>query len=1084
MKTIFTMKRFLCCCLFVPGLMHAYSQRQVTGTVRDASGPLVGVTVLVKDASTMTGTTTDMEGRYAVQVPDDSSVIEYSYVGYASVTEKVGVRSVIDVLLQEDKMVLDEVVVVGFGTQKKVNLTGAVSEAKMDEVLGDRPVASLSAVLQGAIPGLNVSGGLGPDANMSLNIRGFTSTTGGSPLVLIDNVQASLDMINPQDIESVSVLKDAAAASIYGARASYGVVLITTKKGQRNQPVRVNYNNNFGFSMPTRLPRLAGNIDYLNVWMDYKGSNNYSTQNQDIHRWIEFIELYNSNPNEPLFADMYPSGAWKDPQSSAKQPVYFYLKPVFQPGDIYTTGFSQTHNVSMSGGAEKINYRLSAGYYDNNGIIIDNKEQYDRFNVSSYINTTVTKWLTQSVDIRFSTSTLTSPNNNNLNFKRLYGSASNICPAGDIPTYDAQGNVTLLPNAENALSRLAHSTPDVTKKIYPRIFSSTKLTPFKGFEVNFEYTYNFTGTENTSYEKPTLYGRTQGASTMQEPLESSYYQKINKRSYHAINAYASYSLDLGKNHLAVLGGYNQEWERTTWTEMTAWGLVNTDKPSFSTSTGIAPDGSTHAPVVNDSYAEFAVVGLFFRMNYDYDGRYLIELNGRYDGSSKFPRTNRFGFFPSVSVGWNIGKEAFLREAKSLDLLKLRFSYGSIGNQNVGNYGYYSTVTMDTGYDTKTNWYDVNSKMYPYTIKNSPNLIRSNYTWEEVTTADLGVDFAFFGNRLYGSGDIYQRTTSGMLSPGMQLPSVIGASSPTQNAATAVTKGWEFAIGWRDTIGAFSYDLSFNISDSRAEITKFNNPSKLYSSHYEGEVIGEIWGYVTDGYYTADDFIDPSNPAAGLRPGVVGFKGNSNIRPGDIKYKQLDNAERNPNFVEGEISDGDQSALNPGDKKIIGYDVDRYNFGLRGSVGYKGLNLSFLLQGVGKHDVWLPNMFPFQSGEGLRNDQLDYWKPVDMSQGNYAAVNPHAEYPRLYGGGNSMNYEVQTKYLASAAYLRVKNLTLSYDIPKRFLKAVRMQSLKVFVSCENPFTITDLPAGYDPENISLDSIYQVFKTYSFGVNITF
>lgn len=1086
MKNLYNLKRIFFCGLFIPGVVCAYSQRQVTGTVRDSSGPLIGATVVLKNAAVMTGTTTDAAGKYAITIPDDQAEIEYSYIGYTPKTERVGVRSVIDVILEEDKQMLDEVVVVGFGTQKKVNLTGAVSEAKMDEVLGDRPLASIGAVLQGAIPGLNVSGGLGPDASMSLNIRGFTSTTGGSPLILIDNVQASLDMINPQDIESVSVLKDAAASSIYGARASYGVVLITTKKGKRNQPTRVNYNNNFGFASPTSLPTMAENIDYLNVWMDYKGSKNFGAQNQDIGRWIEFIELYNANPKEPLFADMYPSGAWKDPQSPAQKPVYFYLKPVFQPGDFYKTGFSQTHNVSVSGGAEKINYRFSAGYFDNNGIIVDNKESYDRFSVSSFVNTTVTKWLTQSVDVKFSSSTLTSPNGNGLNFKRLYGQGtSNICPTGDIPTSDSEGNVTLLPNAENALSRLAHSTPEVTKKIYPRIFSSTKITPFEGFEVNFEYTYNFTGTENTSYQKPTLYGRTQGASTMQEPLESSYYQRLNKKSYNAINAYASYNFEVKeKNHFTLLAGYNQEWEKTTWTDMTAWGLVNPNKPSFTTATGVAPDGSSHPPVVTDSFAEYAVVGLFFRVNYDYDGRYLVELNGRYDGSSKFPRENRFGFFPSASVGWNISREPFMQSVRAVDLLKLRFSYGSIGNQNIGNYGYYSTVAMDQAYDTKTNWYDINSKMYPYTIKNSPNLIRSNYTWEKVTTANLGVDLAFLRNRLYGTADIYKRTTSGMLSPGMQLPGVVGTGSPTQNAATAETKGWELSVGWRDKVGDVSYDLAFNISDSKAVITKFNNPSKLYSSHYEGEVIGEIWGYVTDGYYTADDFIDPSKPVSGLKPGVAGFKGNNNIRPGDIKYRQLDNAGRNPNFVEGEISDGDKSALNPGDKKIIGYDVDRYNFGMRGSVGYKGLNFSFILQGVGKHDVWLPNIFPFQSGGGVRSDQLDYWRPADMARGDYSAVSPNAQYPRLYGGGNSMNYEVQTKYLANAAYMRVKNLTLSYDIPHKFLKTWRMQSLKVFVSCENPFTVTNLPDGYDPENISLSSMYQVFKTYSFGVNLTF
>ena len=1061
------------------------AQIRVTGKVEDSAGPLVGVTVSTENNGTIQGVSTDSQGNYEISVQSEQATLRFSMIGYNEHLETVGKRSIINVLMETaDDMVIDESVVVGFSTQKKSNLTGAVSEVKMADVLGDRPLPSVTAALQGAVPGLTATGGHGPASNMSLNIRGFTSTSGGSPLILIDNVEASLALINPQDIESISVLKDAAASSIYGARASFGVVLITTKKGKRNEKTKINYNNNFSFASPTLLPVKASNIETLTAIMENNNTDRHGWQNQDINRWIQFIKLYNDDPSDPMFRNMYECGAWKDPESPDNKPVFFYLKPVMQPGEIYKTGFSQTHNVSVSGGSQNTNYRISASSFSNNGILLGDRESYNRYTVSSYVNTSITKWLSQSLDLKLTSSNLVEPPTDNFNMGRMYGAVSNLDPVGFIPTTDAQGNITLLPNTANAISRLMMATPSVTKKIYPRLTARTVLNPVKNLEAIFEYTYNFTGTDYTTYEKMVLWGRTQGASTMLGPTESSYTEKITKHSYNAINAYLSYKLDLGENHLKFLAGYNNEKSLTTSVRSQSWGLVNPDKPSFTTATGITADGTPHPSVVEDSFGEYRVMGAFFRVNYDYKNKYLLEVNGRYDGSSKFPKVNRFGFFPSVSVGWNIAKEGFFENVKFIDLLKIRASYGSIGNQNIGNYSYFSTVAMDSANDTKRNWYDVNSSMYPYTIKNSPNLIRDNFTWETVTTTNVGLDLGAFDNRLSANFDIYERITSDMLTPGMTLPSIVGTGSPTQNAATARTSGFELAIGWKDKIGKVFYEINGNVYNSNAVITKFNNPSKLLSDYYEGQVIGEIWGYVTDGFYTADDFVNPSNPSAGLKEGVVTFKGNTNISPGDIKYKAIDSPERNPNYEEGVITSGDDSALNPGDRKIIGYDVDHFNFGLNGRVAYAGFDFSFLLQGVGHHDVWLPRLFPFDGGDGLTVDHLNYWSPKNPAEGDYSAANPNAWFPRVYGGGNSsMNAKVQTKYLANSAYIRVKNITLSYSIPQAFLSRFKVSSLKFFTSIENPFTITGLPNGYDPENAGLGDIYQVFKSVSFGVNLT-
>ena len=454
--------------LFLLSTSSLFAQRKISGIIEDSAGPLPGASVSTMQDGKITGVSSDANGRYEITVTSDDAILSFSMLGYVTQDVIAGKRSIINVRMEEDNLTVEESVIVGFSTQKKTNLTGAVSEVKMESVLGDRSTPSVTAVLQGAIPGLTASGGLGPASNMSLNIRGFTSTSGGSPLILIDNVEASLSLINPQDIESISVLKDAAASSIYGARASYGVVLITTKKGQRNEKAKINYNNSFSFSTPTTLPVKASNIETLTAYMEHQNTASYGWQNQDVNRWIQYIKLYNDNPNDPMFSDMYECGAWKDPESPVNKPVYFYLKPVMQPADIYKTGFSQTHNISVSGGSNETNYRISASSYSNDGILIGDKESYNRYTISSYVNTSVTKWLSQSFDVKLSSSTLITPPSDNLNMSRIYGNVTNLDPVGYIPTTDAEGNVTLLPNSANAITRLNLATPITTNQIYPR----------------------------------------------------------------------------------------------------------------------------------------------------------------------------------------------------------------------------------------------------------------------------------------------------------------------------------------------------------------------------------------------------------------------------------------------------------------------------------------------------------------------------------------------------------------------------------------------------------------------------------------
>lgn len=482
--------------------------------------------------------------------------------------------------------------------------------------------------------------------------------------------------------------------------------------------------------------------------------------------------------------------------------------------------------------------------------------------------------------------------------------------------------------------------------------------------------------------------------------------------------------------------------------------------------------------IKDYYTEYAVRGGFFRVNYNYKDRYLLEVNGRYDGSSRFPKDSRFGFFPSVSAGWNIAQERFMESAQDwLGMLKLRGSYGMIGNQNIVEYAFIPSMSINNKY---TGWLlDGN----PVTAVTSiPSLVSSSFTWEKVATTNVGLDFSLFNSRLSGLFEWYQKDTKGMLAPGMQLPAVVGAAAPYQNTADMRTRGWELNLNWRDQIGKVGYRIGFNLSDSKSEITKYDsNESKLLSSYYEGQQLGEIWGYVYDGFYTVDDF--ESTQTWKLKEGVVAING-YNPRPGDVKFKNLRDDDQGENL----IYSGDGTLENPGDRKVIGNSLPRYLYGINLGVSYEGFDLSIFMQGTGKRDAWLANTltFPMYADfkfiplyEGLEN----YWRPVDAAAGDYTCANPDAEFPRIYGsyGNQGSNYRTSDRYLSDASYFRIKNVTLSYSFPKSWIKKMSLSQLKAFVSVENLATFSSLAKGIDPETLSWN--YPAFRTISFGLNLS-
>ncbi|WP_304318948.1 SusC/RagA family TonB-linked outer membrane protein, partial [Phocaeicola plebeius] len=537
--------------------------------------------------------------------------------------------------------------------------------------------------------------------------------------------------------------------------------------------------------------------------------------------------------------------------------------------------------------------------------------------------------------------------------------------------------------------------------------------------------------------------------------------------------------------IEFMAGFNQESSYMDELEAYSYGQAVIEVPSLG--------GGTSTLKANDSYDEYAVRGGFFRVNYSYNDIYLLEVNGRYDGSSKFPKNSRFGFFPSVSAGWNIAQESFMERTRTwLDGLKLRASYGVIGNQNIPTYAFNPTMSINNKYN---GW--LQNGNYVAAITTLPSLVSQNFTWEKVGTVDVGLDLTMLSNRLTGTFDWYQRNTNGMLAPGMQLPAVVGAEAPYQNTADMRTRGWEVALNWRDMVGNLEYRVGFNLSDSKSIITKYDgNSDYLLSSqrtniytggtytfwdYYEGKEVGEIWGYEFDGFYTVDDFKNTTTWE--LKDGIA-KPDNANPMPGDVKFKNLRDDEKGTNL----ITSGDNTLKNPGDRKVIGNEMPRYLYGINLGLGYKGFDLSVFMQGTGRRDKWIANTltFPLYSDfkfiplyEGLEN----YWKPADVANGDYTCVNPDAEYPRIYGsyGNQASNYRESDKYLCDASYFRIKNVTLSYTFPKPVISKLLLRQLKAFVSIENLATFSSLPKGIDPETLTWD--YPAFRTVSFGINVT-
>ncbi|MFV0507262.1 MAG: SusC/RagA family TonB-linked outer membrane protein [Bacteroidales bacterium] len=1019
-------------------LSSAYAQRAITGKVIDDQGlGVAGASVVQK--GTVKGTITDADGNYSLTVPE-GVVLQISFMGMKTQEVTVGTQSVIDITMKPDAIGVDEVVVVGYGTQKKVNLSGAVSSVTSD-VLEDRPITNLGQGLQGTIPNLQVSQSYAPGQGASFNIRGTTSLNGGGPLVLVDGVVQDPNLINPDDVESVSVLKDAASAAIYGARAAYGVVLITTKKGKREQTPKANVSSSYTVTSATNLPKYADSweyITYMNTASINAGGSNYFDQRLMDHA----LKYYNDPTNN--------SPVYYDPAIDTDG-KYNYAGNTDWTDELYKNGLLKQVNASLSGGTEKTQYFMSYGYMDQDGFLESYEDTYQRHNINMNVNVDALKWMTVSGRAKYTYSLEDHPSGGSNGWSGLteYGGQLKNDLRPLMPVKHPDGNWSGQGSYTNPFAVGAEGGYDQRKVNDLWLTGAVEIRPLKDVKVNVDYTFN---PYSWNKERTSRLFNEYWA----EPGKYNIYPWVNPNSvalensndyYKALNVYADYNKSVKNHNFKVLVGYNQETKKSKWFYSKRENLIDNDLPSINLATG--------EDYVNGNSSSWAVQGTFFRFNYNYAEKYLVEVNGRYDVSSKFPKGDRAAFFPSVSAAWRLSEEGFWSSIKHVfSNAKLRASYGSLGNQVVsGDFPYIS----DYGVNTSTSY--ILGDDLPVSV--SPGgLVSPSFTWERVNQWNVGADLGFLENKLLATIDIYRRNTIGMLVSGKPLPAILGTGVPRENAANMKTYGWEFTIGWKDQIKDFSYGVSFNIADYQSEITKFENPNGDLGSRYVGQKLNEIWGYEASGLFQSEEEIAKHSDQSKF------YSGQWN--PGDVKYTNQNG--------DNEISWGSNTLSDHGDKMIIGNSTPRYQYGMQMNSSWKGLDLSLFFQGVGKRDLWTGDGRFF----GIENqwhvpmrETLDYW----------TEDNKDARLPRPYINGGHGNRQVSTLYLQDASYLRLKQLTIGYTLPKRWINGRSVDKVRLYFTGQNIFTITKLSSLYDPENTNLLG-YPVPKSYSFGLNITF
>lgn len=1040
----------------------------VTGTITSNEGPLAGASIVEK--GTTNGAQSDFDGNYTITVTNDNAVLIISYIGYSTQEIPVNGKNNISVILEEDLANLDEVVIVGYGSKKKVNLTGAISVVG-SETFADRPVANVQQALQGASPGLQITTSRAtgePGAGMNINIRGlqnFGGTNNSEPLVLIDNIPMGINDIDPDNIESISVLKDVASSSIYGARAAYGVVLITTKDGKKDEGVKVSYSTNYAITTLLNQPENADALSFAHT-MNHARANIGAGPYFDEQE-LEWITQNMANPGSAPEILATPNGlAWNfGPDGLNAHAATDWRSLYFKK-----TSSRKKHNLNISGGTKNTSYYLSAGYYDEEGQLKQADDYFTRYNLDGKISSKVTPWMDVSLLTKYRYQEQEYPAHPTLGrsfvlllMTRLKPTKPAFFPGTDIWT----GRI-----GEQELQKALTKQRQLI--LSPRI----TLEPVKDWVTTLELNYRTNdNSEQTRFPTvPSAIPDGNGGSIITSSAQdrTRYWSELYTNTYISPNIRTDYSKSIGKHNFHVLAGFQQETFDYNNLQVQANSLLTDGIPSISTSVGEITTNFSSSNGDQFEKGHWSTQGYFGRFDYNFDEKYLLEFNIRRDGSSRFEDGDRWGTFPSFSTGWVVSKEEFFPLKDQIDFLKFRGSYGAIGNQDVTNYLYIPDLPVN-----QSNFLFGGEQLWGV---GTPNLSSIDLTWETVTTLDLGIDIKTLNNRLGITFDWYQSTTTDLQTAGLAAPSVLGTSSPFVNAGEIETKGWEIEVSWQNTNSAngFSYGFTGVLSDYKSTVSKFpNNPTNLNTINYVGRTIGEIWGLETDGLFQSTDDV-------ASWPNDQSFVYNGTWFPGDLRY-----VDQNGDNV---IDVGDNTLANPGDRKIIGNSTPRYQFGLSGNASYKGFDASFFIQGIGKRDLSITGLGTFRGPANgplhanVYTEHLDFWRDETSPLG----ANPDGYFPNAYSqfiGQNNKNYRFPTtRFIQNGAYLRLKNVQLGYTLPTSVTQKAKISKARIYVSGENLITITDLMI-YDPEAFNgatgrIGDQYPLSQVFSLGLNVNF
>lgn len=1056
----------------------------ISGFVENTHGePVVGAAII--EETTSRGTVSGANGSFMLKMVTGAK-LTITCMGYIAQEIVISSQSKLRIILQEDTQLLDDVVVVGYGVQKKENLTGAV--VSLDgKALENRPVSNISQALQGTIGNLNISPNSGnsssdwdssggaPGASQNINIRGYTGfdTNGNAlaeaPLVVIDGVQGGdLNTINMSDVASITVLKDAASSAIYGSSAPFGVILITTKKGNIGQKATITYNNNFMFSQPISLPKMMNSLDYAMAFNQFSSNANTASL-YNAGTLSRIVEYMNGTRRDETMADGNVD-TWLSAFGSNANNDWFdiHFKDV---------SFSHQHNLGITGGTKNTTYYVGLGYVNQEGMYTYGNDSFKRYNARTTLQTNIFEWLSVGFRGTFSRGEKDNPNSATFANSSILHILAQRRPTQALQNPDGNySNGSYVPAFRDG-GRVKTTTDNAT------LVGEVILHPTKGWDITANYAFSGAYGNRISHLKTVFHTLPSGKqSILNGTTPNALSRRMDRNERHLVNVFTSYEKTVSNNYFKVMVGYMQEMYDKLYLSGANNELYSDNILSLATTYGTKISAS-------DLNEQIATRGVFGRINYNYKERYLLELNGRYDGTSRFLKPVRFKFYPGVSAAWVPSKEAFWEPIqKVVNMFKLRASYGSQGSQgSAGYYPFYPALQTSAPTSTSNNWLFNGGQQAM--VQFPSGLIDPRLTWVTTNTIDFGVDLGLFANKLNISFDWYKRSAQDYQGPAQSLPALLGTAAPLTNNAAMATTGFELNVGWRHKIGKVNYSVDVVLSDYSSTITKYPNPTRMTISGlgsvynplwYEGRQFGEIWGFETVGLFQSQAEIDraPDQSQINAKPWTVG----------DVRYADLDG--------DGKITWGDNTVDNPGDRKIIGNSTPRYSFGITLAADWKGLDFMIFIQGVGKRDspanhysgeyryanfVWgVPRQGSYAQAT-MWQDQQNRW-----SEYNTPSENAKALFPKMYFSDENMkNTHEQTRYLQNAAYARLKTVQVGYSLPAHWINKIALQKLRVFVSVENLGTWTKMISTLDPEFSSSDGkIYPLQRVWAVGLSATF